>query len=54
MEISTDEDRGIIECRFTDHRPGRDTMLLIDTFLLGIRGIEKEYGREYLRLESEI
>ncbi|MBR1876013.1 MAG: ribosomal-processing cysteine protease Prp [Lachnospiraceae bacterium] len=54
MEISTDEDRGIIECRFTDHRPGRDAMLLIDAFLLGIRGIEKEYGREYLRLESEI
>ncbi len=50
-EIRVEADGGLIKCEFVNE-PSEKAKLLIDTFLLGIRGMEKEYGKRYLKLEE--
>ena len=52
MTVESDREKGSIGCRF-HNSPCRDTRLLVSTFLLGIEGILKEYGGEYVKLEAE-
>lgn len=50
MEVESDEDRGLIDCRFMDI-PGRDAALLLDSMVLGLKGVVSQYGRKYLKLK---
>lgn len=50
-KVSVDEKKGRIECVFLSE-PSEKAGLLLDTYFLGIRGIENEYGRDYLKLED--
>ncbi len=49
--VRMEEKEGRIECRFLE-RVSKETVLLLDSMVLGLRGIEKEYGRKYIRLSS--
>ncbi len=48
-EVEVDEEKGRIECVFAEE-PSEKAVLLLDTYFLGIRGIEEEYGRDHLKL----
>lgn len=50
MGITTDEDTGYIDCFFNSplSEQGR---LLMDSMILGLSGVEKQYGRKYLVLK---
>ena len=49
--VNVDDKKGIIECFFKEE-PSEKAKLLLDAYFLGISGIEKEYGKEYLKLED--
>ena len=49
--VDVDEKKGRIECIFKEE-PSEKAGLLLDTYFLGIRGIEDEYGSDYLKLED--
>ncbi len=51
-DVAVDETNGSIECVFLE-KPCSDTKLLVDTFILGIKGIREEYGRKYVGLEEQ-
>ncbi len=40
---------GYVECRF-DLPLSREAVLLMDSMILGLQEIEKDYGREYIRV----
>ncbi len=40
---------GYIQCRF-DHTLSDSSVLLMKSMILGLQGIEKDYGNEYIRL----
>ena len=49
--VNVDDKKGSIECFFKEE-PSEKAKLLLDAYFLGISGIEKEYGKEYLKLED--
>ena len=49
--VNVDDKKGSIECVFREE-PSEKAKLLLDAYFLGISGIEKEYGKEYLTLEE--
>lgn len=49
ITVNTEEESGTIECYFDDE-PGEKAVLLLNTFILGIRGIEEQYSGKYLKL----
>ena len=52
MEVAANEEDGVIDVVFT-HPVNEKTVLLLDTMLLGLNSIQKEYGRKYLQLKFE-
>ena len=50
MQVDSDEERGMIDCRFTENlsEGGR---LLLDSLVLGLKGVVSQYGRKYLKLK---
>lgn len=49
LQVKADEDTGLIDCRLVgsiDH----DTELLIRTMILGLQGIQEDYGNDYIIL----
>lgn len=50
-DVRVDKEKGLIECVF-ENEPSEKAGLLLDSYFLGLSGIEKEYGREYLKLEE--
>lgn len=50
MEVDTDEERGFIECRFTDSLD-KGSILLLDSMILGLQSVVSQYGKEYLKLK---
>ncbi len=52
-EVAHDKENGRIEFRFKG-RPSEGGKLLLDTYLLGILGIEKQYGRKYLKCTEQV
>lgn len=48
-EVEVDEKTGRIECVFSKE-PSEKAALLLDTYFLGIKGIEEQYGRDHLKL----
>ncbi len=47
--VNTDEEQGLIECVFND-KPSEKAKLLLDSMLLGLKSVEKDYQGEYLKL----
>ena len=47
LEIESDEDRGLISASFTDD-PSEAGTLLMDAMVLGLRGVEEEYGSRFI------
>ena len=53
MHVETDEDAGTIRCNFVD-QPLKDTSkALVDSLVLGLSQIEKQYGKNYCKLTFE-
>ena len=50
MDIMTDENKGIIDCRFL-HTLSKEGILLMDSLILGLKGIVEDYGKKYLELK---
>ncbi|MBR4582026.1 MAG: ribosomal-processing cysteine protease Prp [Lachnospiraceae bacterium] len=46
----SDADEGILTLVLKDH-PGEDAKLLIDSLILGLESIQKEYGKNYLTID---
>lgn len=52
MDIVTNEESGFIDCRLKSVL-SKEGILLIDSMILGLSGIAKEYGSKYLALKFE-
>ena len=50
MEIMTEEEEGVIDCKFTQSLSKEGT-LLMDSLILGLNGIVGDYGKKYLKLK---
>ena len=50
MEIMTDERKGIIDCKFK-RTLSSEGSLLMDSLILGLKGIVGDYGKKYLELK---
>lgn len=50
MEVITDEKKGLIDCRFLS-RLSKEGVLLMDSLILGLKGIVESYGEKYLELK---
>ena len=49
MEVVSEDEKGIIECRFLSE-PSKDAELLLNSMYLGLKTIEKEYGSKFLKI----
>lgn len=52
MEIITGEEDGVIDVTFVNP-VNEKTQLLMNTMILGLKSIKKQYGSKYLRLKFE-
>ena len=53
IHVETDQDSGVIRCRFLD-RPLKETSrALVESLVLGLSQIEKQYGKNYCKLIFE-
>lgn len=52
MTVETDEEQGIISCNL-EHAPNEAAKILLDSLVLGLSQIEKQYGKQYCRLKYE-
>lgn len=52
LHVVTNESAGLLDCRIKDI-PNEKSNLLIDAMVLGLLGIEKEYGKKYITLKFE-
>ena len=50
MEIMTEEEEGVIDCKFTQSL-SKEGILLMDSLILGLNGIVGDYGKKYLKLK---
>ena len=53
MRVDTDEDAGMIRCRFANQPLKETSKVLIDSLVLGLTQIEKQYGKNYCKLTFE-
>lgn len=52
FDWKTDEESGLIACRFPE-KMDEKAVLLLDSLALGCVGIEKRYGRKYCKVKFE-
>jgi len=52
MGITTNEETGFIHCQFQNPL-SKEAKLFMDSMILGLSGIAKQYGEEYLTLNFE-
>lgn len=52
FHCSQDEDDGRIELQF-DRTPSKSAVLLLDSMVLGLKEIKKQYGKKYIILKFE-
>ena len=52
IQPDTDEESGLIACRFPDDMDEK-AVLLLDSLVLGCVTIEKQYGRKYCKVKFE-
>ena len=48
--VETEEDSGMIDLKFQEN-PEKDGILLMDSLILGLKGVVKQYGKQYLKLK---
>ena len=53
IQVESDEDTGIIRCRFVNQPLKETSKVLIDSLVLGLTQIEKQYGKNYCKLTFE-
>ena len=53
IEVVTNEKEGLIYCAFANTSLNEKAKVLMDSMVLGIDGISKEYGQKYLKLKFE-
>ncbi|MEG1741630.1 MAG: ribosomal-processing cysteine protease Prp [Acetivibrio sp.] len=49
LQVSTEEEDGIIEFEVVSDI-SQETRLLLDSLLLGLEGIEADYGKQYIKI----
>ena len=49
--LDMEEETGMIDFEFADEEIGHDAALLMDSMILGLQGIQRNYGNEYIILE---
>ncbi len=52
MDITTDEKAGLIDCKFCKELT-EEGKLLMNSMILGLSNVEKQYGKKYLVLKFE-
>jgi uncharacterized protein YsxB (DUF464 family) len=52
LSVTLNEEEGLIDCRFLT-QINEKSVLLMDSLILGLKGIKKQYGKEYLDLTFE-
>ena len=50
MQVGTDEDAGTIRCRFVDQPLKETSKALMDSLVLGLGQIAKQYGEKHCKL----
>ena len=53
MDVETEEQSGSIQCFFTAEPLSEKSEILLDTLVLGLSQIEKQYGRKHCKLKFE-
>ena len=53
MNVESDENSGIIRCRLVNHPLKETSKALMDSLVLGLSQIEKQYGKNYCKLTFE-
>ena len=53
MQVETDEDAGAIRCCFVNQPLKETSKALMDSLVLGLTQIEKQYGKNYCKLTFE-
>ena len=53
MQVETDEDAGTINCCFVNQPLKETSKALMDSLVLGLTQIEKQYGKNYCKLTFE-
>ena len=53
MDITTDEDSGTIRCFFVNQPLKETSRVLMDSLVLGLTQIEKQYGKKHCKLHSK-
>ena len=53
IQVETDEDAGSIRCRFVNQPLKETSRVLMDSLVLGLTQIEKQYGKNYCKLTFE-
>ena len=52
MSVDTDEELGVIRCDFHEKLSERES-ILVEALVLGLRNVEKEYGKKYCKVKFE-
>ncbi len=52
ITCSQNQEKGEIDVRFQG-QPGSESVLLIQSMLLGLTGIQNEYGKQYLKVNTK-
>ena len=53
MRVETDEETGTIRCHFVNPPLKETSRVLVDSLVLGLTQIEKQYGKNYCKLTFE-
>lgn len=53
IRVTAEEDRGVIQCYFVDSSLKETSKALVDSLVLGLTQIEKQYGKNYCKLTFE-
>ena len=53
MRVETDEDAGVIRCSFVNQPLKETSKALMDSLMLGLTQIEKQYGKKHCKLTFE-
>ncbi|MDE6388801.1 MAG: ribosomal-processing cysteine protease Prp [Lachnospiraceae bacterium] len=53
MDVKTDEESGIIRCHLINQPLKETSKALMDSLVLGLTQIEKQYGKRYCKLTFE-
>ena len=53
ISVETDAENGVIRCRFLEHPLKEASGVLVDSLVLGISQIEKQYGNKHCKLIFE-